>query len=94
MSYRIDYHGPRKVRGAEKRRLGLPALIGLCFLLIIGARTVWPEGAAFLKELLIPGDSAVTVGALEEMAAGLRAGESLRAAFSGFCRQVMGLGGA
>lgn len=94
MSYRIDYQGPKKVRGAEKRRLGLPALIGLCFLLIIGAWAVWPEGAAVLKELLIPGDNAVTVGALEEMAAGLGAGESLCAAFSGFCRQVMGIGGA
>lgn len=95
MGYRIDYQGPKKVRGLEKRTVSAPAVAGLLVLaaaaLVCG---LWPQGVRALRGLLIPGDAAVTVGALEALAADLGAGESLRDAFLDFCYQVMGLGAA
>lgn len=81
MSYRIDYQATKKVRGVEKRTAGLPALAGACVLLLLA---FWPP----LRGLLIPGDPAVTVAALEELASELREGESVEAALEDFCRQV------
>lgn len=93
MSYRIDYQGPKKVRGMEKKTASIPALTGLCVLMVLTAAfALWPRGLETLRGLLIPGEAAVTAGALEEFAGALGAGESVRSAFLGFCRQVMGLG--
>lgn len=93
MSYRIDYQGTKKVRGMEKKTASLPALAGLCMLALLAAAcTRWPQGMDTVRALLIPGDPAVTVGALEELAAQLEGGESLRTAFQDFCGQVMELG--
>lgn len=90
MSYRIDYQGPKKMRGMEKRTVSAPALTGLCLLaFLVLTCALWPRGADALRELMIPGDAAVTVGALEELAAEVGAGESVKEAFQGFCRRVM-----
>lgn len=92
MSYRIDYQATKKVRGMEKRTAPLSALTALCFLLfllLVGA--LWPEGAEALRAFIIPGDPAVTVAALEDLAGDLRSGEEIQSALDGFCRQVSGL---
>lgn len=89
MPYRIEYQATKKVRGAEKRREPLSALTALCFLLLLLlAGALWPEGAAALRSLVIPGEAAVTVGALEDLAGDLRSGTGIQEALDGFCRQV------
>lgn len=92
MPYRIDYQATKKVRGAEKRREPISALTALFFLLfLLLAGSLWPKGAAALRSLVIPGEAAVTVNALEDLAGELRAGEGIQEALDGFCRQVSGL---
>lgn len=91
MSYRIDYQPMKKVRGLEKRTAPRSALAALCFLLfLVLTLSFWPRGAEALRALVIPGDAAVTVAALEDLAVDLRAGENVQSALEGFCRQVAG----
>lgn len=90
MGYRVDYQPVKKVRGVEKRTSRLPAMIGLClllFLLLVGE--FWPRGAEVLRNLVVPGDPAVTVAALEDFALELKAGEALPSALEGFCRRII-----
>lgn len=90
MSYRIEYQGIKKVRGVEKRKVSATALVGtvlLAGLLLICV--LRPQGAQALRAALIPGDPAVTVGALEMLAGELGAGESLKEALLCFCRTVL-----
>lgn len=87
MPYRIDYGPTKKVRGAEKRRSPRAALGALCILILL-ALALWPKGAQVLRSLLIPGDPAVTVAALEGLAGDLRSGADLQDALAAFCAQV------
>lgn len=91
MSYRIDYQPTKKVRQLEKRTVPGAALAGVCVVLVLLALSLWPRGAEALRSLLIPGDAAVTVAALEDLAGDLRAGEGVQEALEGFCRQVAGV---
>lgn len=46
------------------------------------------QGARTLRAVFIPGNPAVTVAALEDLAGELKAGESIQKALEGFCRRV------
>lgn len=90
MGYRVDYQPIKKVRGAEKRKSGIPALTALCLLVfLLLVNSCWPRGARVLRSLLLPGDAAVTVAALEDFAVELGAGDSFPGAFENFCRRVI-----
>lgn len=90
MGYRVDYQPVKKVRGLEKRTARAPALAALGLILFcLLVNCVWPRGAEVVREILIPGDTAVTVAALEEFAAELEAGEELSSALQTFCRRVI-----
>ena len=90
MSYRIDYQPMKKVRGAEKRRSSVISLAAvLLILLAVLVSICWPEGRRILQTMIIPGDTAVTVSALETMAGDLKAGLPLAEAFRDFCLRVM-----
>lgn len=90
MGYRVEYQPIKKVRNAEKRKAGLPALVGMCLLLfLILVNSVWPRGSEVLQRLIFPGDAAVTAAALEELATELHAGEELLSAVETFCRKVI-----
>ena len=90
MGYRVDYQPVKKVRLAEKRHSRVLALTGLCLLLFfLLVNSLWPQGAQTLREILIPGDAAVTTAALEDFAQELGAGETLRSALETFCRRIL-----
>lgn len=89
MGYRISYEPIKKLRGAEKRRTRIGALVGIFFLLfLLMVNLFWAEGAAVLRELVMPGDAAVTALALEEMSENLKEGIPLQEAVEGFCRSI------
>lgn len=90
MSYRIDYQATKKVRGAEKLRSPGAALVCILLILLILCG-IPPQGREVLRSLLIPGDAAVTVAALETLAGELRSGTEVQTALDGFCRQVTDL---
>ena len=56
------------------------------FLLIVGG--FWPRGAQALREILLPGDSAVTAAAWAELTHELHAGAPVGSAVENFCREV------
>jgi hypothetical protein len=90
MGYRIDYGPVKKIRSVEKRKSGLAALTGLFFLLfVITVCCLWPEGVAELRQILLPGDAAVTTSAMEELTDSLRAGEKIVDSIRTFCARIL-----
>lgn len=90
MGYRVEYQQVKKARRGEKRTSRLAALTVLClFLFLLLVNGFWPRGAEALRDLLLPGDAAVTVAALEDLALELRTGEELSSALENFCRKVV-----
>lgn len=93
MGYRITYEPVKKVRGAEKRHSSTAALAGLFFLVfLLLVNLFWPQGAQTLRELILPGDGAVTAAALEEFAEDLGSGLPIAAAAEDFCRRIIAHG--
>lgn len=90
MSYRVEYEPVKKVRNVEKRVVRVPALTASCLLLfLLLVNGFWSQGREVLREILLPGDAAVTAAALEEFAQELKMGEPLGDAVEGFCRTVI-----
>lgn len=89
MGYRVDYRPVKKIRGAEKRHTGLPAMIAVWFLLfVLLVNAVWPRGAEVMRGFFFSGDAEVTAAALETMAVDLKNGKPLPAALEAFCIAV------
>lgn len=90
MPYRVEYEevspGRAKRSGPGKGGWALLCLL-LMFLL---ANLLWPRGRQLMWKALIPGDTAVTVSAFEELTEDLRTGEALQTALEDFCRRVLG----
>lgn len=90
MSYRVEYSSSgikrTQIRQRNGRALLLTAACFLIFLLIVGG--FWPKGAKALREILLPGDSAVTAAAWAELTRELHAGAPVGSAVENFCREV------
>lgn len=90
MGYRVEYETVRKVRRMEQKTARVPAMTAAVFvvflLLVYG---FWPKGREALRQLLIPGEPAVTVAALEGLADELETGADLGDALENFCRTVV-----
>lgn len=90
MGYRIAYPQTPILPGKKKRFSRVPLfslLFFLLFLLLTGR--FWPQGAQALKELLLPGDAAVTAVALQDLTSALKCGRSFGDALTDFCLQVI-----
>ena len=91
MGYRIDYGGGARQRRRERVRfsrvLGMAGLFFGAFLVLTVC--FWQEGAAVLREFLIPGDPDVTLHGLEVLVQQMRQGESIGTAVTAFCREVI-----
>jgi hypothetical protein len=90
MSYRVEYSSSgikrTQIRQRNGRALLLTAVCFLIFLLIVGG--FWPRGAQALRDMLLPGDSAVTAAAWAELTRELHAGAPVGSAVENFCREV------
>lgn len=89
MSYRVDYNPEMKNRYPAlvkiKRKLPVWPLL-LSVVIIIVYYTVYHNR---LLHHLIPGDAAVTTAAFSTMVDDIGAGESVRQAFLGFCKEIV-----
>lgn len=85
MSYKVDYPllGVKSDGRKDFQRIGAGLLAALLTVLLL-----WPRSREALRNIVIPGDPAVTVWALEEMTRQLRAGDSLADSLEAFCRRV------
>lgn len=91
MGYRIDYDkGTARYevsRNRPWRRFVLTAVCFVLFLVLTG--WFWPEGSDLIRDILIPGNDAVTVHAFAKFTEELREGTSIRDAVTVFCREVL-----
>lgn len=88
MGYRVEYGPEARKRKPGKARLAGLAAVGLLLLLLLGNRCR-TEGRETIRQWLLPGDGAVTAGALEDFAWELGEGAELSRAFEVFCRKVL-----
>lgn len=90
MAYVIEYGGqvPAGHLVAKKKHYGWLAAVG-CLVLVGAVQYFYPEIMEQVKQLLIPGEDAVTVQAFENMVEGLRDGGSLSDCVTVFCREVI-----
>ncbi len=91
MGYRIEYNrgnGKYEVREDHPWRFLTILLIAFGFFMLL-VMVFWPKGGAELRSMLIPGDDAVTVRAIQNMTDDLRSGASLQVALEAFCRFVI-----
>lgn len=90
MSYRVEYASSgikrKQIRQRRNKALLLTAVCFLIFLLIAGG--FWPRGAQALRDVLLPGDSAVTAAAWAELTRELHAGAPVGSAVENFCREI------
>ncbi|MGM9548772.1 MAG: hypothetical protein ACI3V5_02885 [Faecousia sp.] len=91
MGYRVEYAVPGKRKKQKHERNCriqlLTAAFFLAFVLVVNG--LWPRGADTLRRILLPGDSAVTMAAWEELTRELRAGEPIGSAVDSFCREII-----
>jgi len=91
MGYRIEYdRGTQSFEIEKDSSLRFPVLVFACFcIFLLLCSWFWPEGISFIRDVIIPGDDAVTVQALENLTAELRAGTAWREAVTAFCHEVL-----
>lgn len=90
MAYRVDYPQCGKARKQQKASSKVIPFTILFFLLfLLCAAQFWQQGVDALRELLLPGDAAVTVSALQDFTQALKTGAPLSSAFTEFCQQVL-----
>lgn len=91
MAYRIVYgpeiKAPRRFENRQLRRQILTAAFALLFVLLV--RQLWPEGMTVLRELLLPGEPAITEQAFSDMIGNLHDGSPVGEAVTAFCRQII-----
>lgn len=91
MGYRIEYDkGTKSYEVRKDNPWRLAVLTVICFgLFLMLSSWFWPEGISFIRNIVIPGDDAVTVQALENLTLELRAGASMKDAVFTFCQEVI-----
>ena len=85
MGYRIVYgEDPFVERKERKSHLrAMTAAFLLAFVVLV--RCCWPQGAALLRQTLLPGDDE----AFRQMTADIQAGEPVGDAVTAFCRSIV-----
>lgn len=90
MGYKISYEPIRKLRGAQTRRSRIGALVGIFFLLfLLMVNLFWAEGKDVLRDLVMPGDAAVTTAALNQLSVNLKQGLPVQESVEEFCRAIL-----
>ena len=96
MGYRIDYdNGTKHFEVVQDKPWRPWFLTAACFgLFLLLCEWFWPEGRQFVRDLLIPGDDAVTVQAFSNLTEEFRNGGEIKGIIIDFCREVLAGGQA
>lgn len=88
MGYHIRYDRENTLGNPRKNKVRI-FMLSASFVLggLIGC--IWPEIPGAVREILFPGDPAVTAAALEEFTCDLRSGMKLGECLHIFCRQIL-----
>lgn len=91
MGYRIEYDkGSKAYEVRKEHSLRFPVMVASCLVLFFLLTWVfWPEGVELLREMVIPGDNAVTTQAWDTMVDSLKSGASVSDAVTVFCREII-----
>ena len=86
MGYRVDYEPVQKQK-TNGRVIVLTVAFFLAFVLM--RHVFFPGAESLLRELLLPGDAAVTAAAWEDLTLELRSGQPIGSAVENFCREII-----
>lgn len=90
MNYRIEYDGGRgKKRAIRNPKVKKWAILAVCAAIIVSGTIAWSKGRIFLRDLILPGDEAVTEHALQGLVDDLRDGHSMSDAMEVFCKEII-----
>ena len=90
MNYKIEYGcGVVKQKNHTVLKLKLKPLLISAIILCAAALFIWPNGRILVRDLLLPGDEAVTAAALTGLVHDLKDGQSIEAAVEVFCREII-----
>ena len=91
MAYRVVYGSlgeEKRSTGPKRRRFAFGAF-ALVLAMVLVATAIHAGALPWVQEVLLPGDSAVTAGALENMVGAILDGASLPDAVTAFCREIL-----
>ena len=90
MAYRIEYDTsvPCRQRCCGKPKVTLLAA-GFFLLFLLLVNLFWPAGGDLLREILLPGDPAVTAEAVDSLIENLEDGETVSDSVAAFCREII-----
>lgn len=87
MGYQIRYEGTESKRPAGKRfAAGLGAAV---LATVVLAACLWPQAGQRVRQVVFPGDPALTAAAMEELSQELKTGVPLSQAWRQFCRSIL-----
>ena len=90
VGYCIEYEGAEHYSFSSNRKNGLRRKICLAVVAIaLAVSVIFPAAKEKLVSLLIPGNDAVTIQAVEELVTDLQSGDSTKDALTAFCRTVI-----
>ena len=91
MAYRVVYGslGEEKRGKSTRRRVRALWPIGLVLFLVVLAGLIHGGVLPWVRDVLLPGDSAVTAAALENMVRALLEGASVPDAVTAFCQEIL-----
>ena len=90
VQYRIEYGcGISEHRKRKKVRMNAKPALLIVAALAFAALMVWPAGRLWVRDLLLPGDEAVTAAALGKLVSDLMAGEQVGASIESFCLEII-----
>ena len=88
VGYRIEYgKTAEKFQIVDRKKKPFP--VAVVAGLMILATLMIPKSREVVRDLILPGDGAVTAAAIETLVDGLRAGESLGDAVTVFCQEII-----
>ena len=89
MGYKIQYNCVgRKLEPKKRSKAGIFAGL-LVLLLVVAAVTVKSVGLQWVREVLLPGDPAVTAAALGGFVLDIKEGDTLVDAITAFCQEIV-----
>ncbi len=91
MGYRIEYGSSSVQRKPLKRKPHYAAIataVGVLSLVFL-AIAIKHAGLTWVRDVLLPGDPAITAAALENMVDSMRSGSSIAEAVTAFCQEIL-----
>lgn len=90
MGYRVEYGQAERKAPSFLKKYRLHLLTAAFFLLfVLAVKLYWPEGAAVLSSIFLPGEPTEAQAAFAVLVEDLREGQPFSDAVTTFCREII-----